>query len=201
MADLGDHPAVPAWLLAGRALQGVRGPITGPFNRLGRVPERAPTLQASLGILPPTGWSTSPARTGGSPRRPVVACRRSGEQGMRVVRSLVVAVLVESPAAFRRNAPHCIHNASCGGRECGGSSRDCGRNGRRRVLPERTGRAPGRPRRDVRAAATGGCLLGPDVGDGAVSLVGMRPPVSDFCAPAPELGVNVVEVAEGRAAK
>ena len=35
-----------------------------------------------------------------------------------------------------------------------------------------------------------GLLLGPDVGDGAVALVGVRPPVGDLVAPAAELGVQ-----------
>ena len=42
-----------------------------------------------------------------------------------------------------------------------------------------------------------GLLLVPDVGDAAVELVGVRPPVGDLVAPASELGVDVVEVAEG----
>ena len=42
-----------------------------------------------------------------------------------------------------------------------------------------------------------GLLVGPDVGDAAVWLVGMRSPMGDLVAPAPELGVDVVEVAEG----
>ena len=42
-----------------------------------------------------------------------------------------------------------------------------------------------------------GLLLVPDVGDAAVGLVGVRPPVGDLVAPASELGVDVVEVAEG----
>ena len=42
-----------------------------------------------------------------------------------------------------------------------------------------------------------GPLLGPDVGDTAVGMVGVRPPVGDVVAPAAELGVDVVEVAEG----
>ena len=35
-----------------------------------------------------------------------------------------------------------------------------------------------------------GFLLGPDVGDAAVGLVGVRPPVGDLVAPASELGVR-----------
>ena len=42
-----------------------------------------------------------------------------------------------------------------------------------------------------------GLLLDPDVGDGAVGLVGVTSLVGDEVAPAPELGVDVVEVAEG----
>ena len=40
-------------------------------------------------------------------------------------------------------------------------------------------------------------LLRPDVGDTAVGLVGMTPAVGDLVSPAAELGVDVVEVAEG----
>lgn len=43
----------------------------------------------------------------------------------------------------------------------------------------------------------GGLLLGPDIGDGSVALVGMRPPVGDPISPFAKLVVDVVEVAEG----
>ena len=46
-----------------------------------------------------------------------------------------------------------------------------------------------------------GLLLGPDIGDTAVALVGVRPPVGDLVAPAAELGVDVVGVAEGPGGK
>ena len=42
-----------------------------------------------------------------------------------------------------------------------------------------------------------GLLFGPDVGDTAVGLVGVTPAVGDLVSPAAELGVDVVEVAEG----
>ena len=42
-----------------------------------------------------------------------------------------------------------------------------------------------------------GLLVGPDIGDTAVGLVGMTSPVGDVVSPAAELGVDVVEVAEG----
>ena len=42
-----------------------------------------------------------------------------------------------------------------------------------------------------------GLLFGPDVGDGTVRLVGVASAVGDVVAPASELGVEVVEVAEG----
>ena len=42
-----------------------------------------------------------------------------------------------------------------------------------------------------------GLFFGPDVGDTAVGLVGVTPPVGDLVSPAAELGVDVVEVAEG----
>ena len=42
-----------------------------------------------------------------------------------------------------------------------------------------------------------GLLLGPDLGDTAIGLIRMRPPVGDLVTPASELGVDVVEVAEG----
>ena len=42
-----------------------------------------------------------------------------------------------------------------------------------------------------------GLLVGPDVGDGAVGHFGVAPLVGDLVAPASELGVEVVEVAEG----
>ena len=42
-----------------------------------------------------------------------------------------------------------------------------------------------------------GLLFSPDLGDTAIRLVGMRPPVGDLVSPASELGVDVVEVAEG----
>ena len=42
-----------------------------------------------------------------------------------------------------------------------------------------------------------GLLVGPDVGDAAVGLVGVPPAVGDLVSPAAELGVDVVEVAEG----
>ena len=46
-----------------------------------------------------------------------------------------------------------------------------------------------------------GLLFGPDVGDGTVGLVGVASAVGDVVAPASELGVEVVEVAEGAAKK
>ena len=42
-----------------------------------------------------------------------------------------------------------------------------------------------------------GLFVGPDVGDGAVSQFGVTPSVGDLVSPASELGVEVVEVAEG----
>ena len=42
-----------------------------------------------------------------------------------------------------------------------------------------------------------GLLLGPDVGDGAVGQLGVAASVGDVVAPAEELGVDIVEVAEG----
>ena len=42
-----------------------------------------------------------------------------------------------------------------------------------------------------------GLLFGPDVGDTAVGVVGMTSAVGDIVSPAAELGVDVVEVAEG----
>ena len=42
-----------------------------------------------------------------------------------------------------------------------------------------------------------GLLFGPDVGDAAIRLVGMPSAVSDLVSPASELGVDVVDVAEG----
>ena len=42
-----------------------------------------------------------------------------------------------------------------------------------------------------------GLFLGPNIGDTAVGLVGMTSPVGDVVSPAVELGVDVVEVAEG----
>ena len=42
-----------------------------------------------------------------------------------------------------------------------------------------------------------GLFLGPDIGDTAVGLVGMTSAVGDLVSPAAELGVDVVEVAEG----
>ena len=41
-----------------------------------------------------------------------------------------------------------------------------------------------------------GLLLGPDLGDTVIGLLGMRPPVGDLVPPASELGVDVVEVTE-----
>ena len=42
-----------------------------------------------------------------------------------------------------------------------------------------------------------GLLVGPDLGDGTVGLLGVAPLVGDVVSPASKLGVEVVEVAEG----
>ena len=42
-----------------------------------------------------------------------------------------------------------------------------------------------------------GLFVGPDFGDGAVGQLGVASSVGDVVSPAPELGVEVVEVAEG----
>ena len=42
-----------------------------------------------------------------------------------------------------------------------------------------------------------GLLVGPDLGDGTVGLLGVASLMGDVVPPAPELGVEVVEVAEG----
>jgi len=40
-------------------------------------------------------------------------------------------------------------------------------------------------------------LLGEDLGHRAIALLRMRPPMGDLITPAPKLGVEVVDVAEG----
>ena len=46
-----------------------------------------------------------------------------------------------------------------------------------------------------------GLLVGPDLGDGTVGLLGVAPLVGDVVSPASKLGVEVVEVAEGPGGK